>query len=186
MSSPRRIPDLRRRLGQAIRAALVAMLAVGAEAWAADTQAVAPGSENGPLSVPTTTLLPGGGSAPAEDSRVTLYEGNTQAIAAGQQLFEWYNCGGCHLHGAAGVGPPLMDKQWIHGGRLDQIHATIVQGHPSGMPSWGAIIPDNEVWEIAAFVKSLSALNPANAAGQIMPASPPPGPSPTAPEAAPK
>jgi cytochrome c oxidase cbb3-type subunit 3 len=158
MSSPCRIPDPRRRLGQAIRAALVAVLAVGGEAWAADTQADVP-----------ATLLPGVGSAPAEESRAKLYEGNTQAIAAGQQLFDWYNCGGCHLHGAAGVGPPLVAKQWIHGGRLDQIHATIVQGHPSGMPSWGAIIPDNEIWQIAAFVKSLAAPNPANAAGQVMP-----------------
>jgi cytochrome c oxidase cbb3-type subunit III len=160
------------------------MISVASQARAVDTPADFPASESGPLSVPTTTLFPGGGSPPAEDSRAKIYEGNTQAIAAGQRLFDWYNCSGCHFHGAGGMGPPLLSKQWIYGGRLDQIYATIVQGRPNGMPSWGATIPDNEIWEIAAFVKSLSAPNPANAAGQVMPTSPPPPePSPNAPQA---
>jgi cytochrome c oxidase cbb3-type subunit III len=186
MSSPCRVPNPRRCLGPTIRAALATMLVVAGQANSADTPADVPTSENGPLSVPTTAF-PRGGSSPAEDSRVELYEGNTQAIAAGQQLFEWYNCAGCHLDGPGGAGPPLTAKQWIHGGRLDQIYAMIVQGHPSGMPSWGAIIPDNEIWEIAAFVKSLAASNPANAAGQLRPISPPPPqPPPSTRDAAPK
>ena len=62
------------------------------------------------------------------------------AIADGERLFDWYNCSGCHFHGGGGMGPALMDQQWIYGGALDQIHASIVQGRPNGMPSWA---PEN-------------------------------------------
>ena len=78
------------------------------------------------------------------------------------------------------MGPPLMDQQWIYGGRLDQIYASIVQGRPNGMPSWARKIPDAQIWEIAAFVKSLSGPSAAEGPGQAMPiataaqASPPP------------
>ena len=66
-----------------------------------------------------------------------------------------------------------MDQQWIYGGALDQIHASIVQGRPNGMPSWGRKIPDAQIWEIAAYVKSLSAPNAADGTDQAMPTSPP-------------
>jgi cytochrome c oxidase cbb3-type subunit III len=163
------------------------LLALAGYAQAADVTSDFPASENGPLSVPTTTLFPGSGSPPPVDPRVKNYEGNTQAISEGQRLFNWYNCVGCHFHGAGGMGPALMDQQWIYGGRLDQIYATLVQGRPNGMPSWGGKIPNNELWEIAAYVKSLSAPNSANGAGQVMPASPPPPePPPSNPPSAPK
>ncbi len=55
------------------------------------------------------------------------------------------------------MGPALMDNQWIYGGNLDQIYMSIAQGRPNGMPSWGRKIPDGQIWELAAFVKSLSA-----------------------------
>jgi len=124
--------------------------------------------------VATTTLFPGGGSPPAEAPLAGQYQGDAAHIAQGQRLFEWYNCSGCHFHGGGGMGPPLMDQQWIYGGRLDQIHASIVQGRPNGMPSWGHKIPDSEIWDIAAFVQSLSAPSAAEGAGQAMPQSPPP------------
>jgi len=67
-----------------------------------------------------------------------------------------------------------MDQQWRYGGRLDQIYASIVQGRPNGMPSWARKIPDAQIWEIAAFVKSLSGRSAAEGPGQAMPTSPPP------------
>jgi cytochrome c oxidase cbb3-type subunit 3 len=131
-------------------------------------------AEPGPLATPTTTLFPGGGSMPPLDPRAKAYEGNSQAIAEGARLFDWYNCSGCHFHGAGGMGPSLMDKLWIYGGRIDQIRATIVQGRPNGMPSWEGKIPDEQIWQIAAYVRSLSASNTANGPGQAMPTPPPP------------
>lgn len=54
------------------------------------------------------------------------------------------------------MGPSLMDDEWIYGGRLEQIHQTLVEGRPNGMPAWGGKIPDEQLWQIAAYVRSLS------------------------------
>ncbi len=54
------------------------------------------------------------------------------------------------------MGPSLMDDEWIYGGRLEQIHQTLVQGRPNGMPAWGGKIPDEQIWQIAAYVRSMS------------------------------
>jgi cytochrome c oxidase cbb3-type subunit 3 len=110
-----------------------------------------------PMPPAVTTLFPGGGAMPPVNPTATKYDGNAQAIAAGARLFNWYNCSGCHFHGAGGIGPSLMDDQWIYGGRIDQIYDTIARGRPNGMPSWQGKIPANETWQIAAYVRSLSA-----------------------------
>jgi cytochrome c oxidase cbb3-type subunit III len=136
--------------------------------------AQSPGVIDGaPQFVATSTLFPGGGEAPPADPNAKFYQGKPQAIADGQRLFDWYNCSGCHFHGGGGMGPALMDQQWIYGGALDQIHASIVQGRPNGMPSWGRKIPDAQIWEIAAYVKSLSAPNARDGADEAVPKSPP-------------
>jgi cytochrome c oxidase cbb3-type subunit 3 len=49
-----------------------------------------------------------------------------------------------------------MDDVWIYGGRLEQIHQTIVEGRPNGMPAWGGKLPDQQIWQIAAYVRSMS------------------------------
>ena len=54
------------------------------------------------------------------------------------------------------MGPALMDDEWIYGGRLEQIHQTLVEGRPNGMPAWGGKIPDEQLWQLAAYVRSLS------------------------------
>jgi cytochrome c oxidase cbb3-type subunit 3 len=55
------------------------------------------------------------------------------------------------------MGPALMSGQWRYGGRIDQIYASIAQGRPNGMPSWQDNLQPQQMWELAAFVKSLSA-----------------------------
>jgi cytochrome c oxidase cbb3-type subunit 3 len=50
-----------------------------------------------------------------------------------------------------------MDDQWIYGGSVENIAASILQGRPNGMPSFRAIVAGNQVWQLAAYVKSLSA-----------------------------
>ena len=121
---------------------------------AADTM---PTTASEPLTVPTTKLFPGGGSLPSEDPNAKKYANNPKAIADGAQLFNWFNCSGCHFHGAGGMGPPFMNGgHWIDGGRLDQIYASIYQGRPNGMPSWGQKISAAQIWSLAAYVKALS------------------------------
>ena len=92
------------------------------------------------------------------------YEVNAYALAEGKRLFGWYNCNGCHANGGGDKGPPLMDDTWIYGSEPANIYATIVEGRPNGMPSFGGHIPDNEVWEIVAYVRSMSGLAASTAA----------------------
>jgi cytochrome c oxidase cbb3-type subunit 3 len=114
-----------------------------------------------PLSVPATALYPGGTSAPPEDPNAKKYENDPKAIADGANLFNWMNCAGCHFHGAGGMGPPFINGgRWRYGGRLDQIFASIYQGRPNGMPSWGQKLASEQIWDLAAYVKSLSTSNP--------------------------
>jgi cytochrome c oxidase cbb3-type subunit 3 len=84
------------------------------------------------------------------------YEENAYAVSQGQQLYEQYNCVGCHFHGGGGIGPPLMDDKWTYGSEPQNVFQTIVEGRPNGMPSFRGKIPDAQVWEIVAYVRSMS------------------------------
>ncbi|MBV9215779.1 MAG: cytochrome c [Acidobacteria bacterium] len=92
------------------------------------------------------------------------YENNAQALADGKQLFQQMNCTGCHAHGGGSIGPALMDDKWIYGNRPEQIFSTIVEGRPNGMPSFRGKLPDYKVWQLAAYVRSLSGQAPSHAA----------------------
>ena len=102
-------------------------------------------------------LTPGVGHALYSiDPRAEQYYDNADAVTAGRRLFQAYNCNGCHSNGGGGMGPALMDDKWIYGSRLEQIHQTLVEGRPNGMPAWGGKIPDDQLWQIAAYVRSMS------------------------------
>jgi cytochrome c oxidase cbb3-type subunit 3 len=85
---------------------------------------------------------------PAEDS---AYE-----VSQGQFYFEQYNCVGCHSHGGGGMGPALMDPNWRYGASPEQVHDSIVNGRPNGMPAFGERIPEFQLWQIVAYVRSMS------------------------------
>jgi cytochrome c oxidase cbb3-type subunit 3 len=85
-------------------------------------------------------------------------------LSEGQRLFRAYNCNGCHANGGGGIGPALMDSDWIYGSHPENIHDVIIEGRPNGMPSFAGKIPDYQVWEITAYVRSLSGLTPKLAA----------------------
>jgi len=77
-------------------------------------------------------------------------------VNQGKQLFVQYNCSGCHFNGGGGIGPALMDAQWIYGSNPENIYDTITEGRPNGMPSFRAKIPDSQVWQLVAYVRSMS------------------------------
>src|SRR4029078_298086 len=66
---------------------------------------------------------------------------------------------GCHFHGGGGIGPPLMDNEWIYGSDAAQIFKTIVEGRPNGMPSYKGKLGNQQVWQLGAYVRSLSGLS---------------------------
>ena len=42
--------------------------------------------------------------------------------------------------------------------RIESIHATIRDGRPNGMPTFGSKVPDDQIWELAAYVRSMAGL----------------------------
>jgi cytochrome c oxidase cbb3-type subunit III len=96
---------------------------------------------------------------PVPDSTVaSAYQDNAWAISEGQILYGSFNCKGCHAMGGGGIGPPLMDDEWIYGSDPGNIFATIVQGRPNGMPAYGGRLGAAEVWKLVAYVRSMSGL----------------------------
>jgi cytochrome c oxidase cbb3-type subunit III len=105
------------------------------------------------------------------------YDENAYAQSEGKRLYEAFNCVGCHAHGGGGMGPPLLDEKWRYGADPDQVYLSIMQGRPNGMPSFRGKLNQNQVWEIVAYVRSLSGLTPRDAApnrDDHMKSSPPP------------
>ena len=84
------------------------------------------------------------------------YEGNAYAMSEGKRLFAVFNCVGCHSHGGGGMGPPLMDSAWIYGFEPANIYATIANGRPNGMPAFEHRITPQQMWELVAYVRSMS------------------------------
>ena len=122
-----------------------------------------PLGETVPASVSPDTVFPGTGKLPPVDPRAAQYEGNAPAIAEGQRLYNWMNCVGCHSHGGGGMGVALMDGKWRYGGRIDQIVASIAEGRPNGMPAWQDRLTEQQMWQIAAYVRTLSGQAPKDA-----------------------
>src|SRR5438270_13737103 len=115
-----------------------------------------PIGETVPAGQSPDTIWPGGTTPPALDARAQLYDNNAPAIAQGQFLYTQMNCVGCHSHGGGGMGPALIDDEWRYGGRIDQIATSIAEGRPNGMPSWRAKLTEDQIWQLAAYVRSLS------------------------------
>ena len=104
----------------------------------------------------------------AKDAQATAQgermDRNAYAMGEGKRLFDWYNCSGCHAYGGGDKGPALMDGTWIYGSDPHSIFTSIVEGRPNGMPAFGGRIAEYEVWELAAYVRSMSGLARSDAA----------------------
>ena len=102
------------------------------------------------------------GSKPTPDR--SHLEENAYAVSQGKRLFRWYNCSGCHGGGGGGgMGATLSDAGWRYGHEPAAIYATIVEGRPNGMPAFGGRIPDDQVWQLVAYVRSMSGQVPIDA-----------------------
>ena len=106
-------------------------------------------------------IMPGGNGPPPATN--TYYEVTGYDVSEGQRLFRQYNCNGCHANGGGAIGPALMDDRWIYGSQPRNIYETIIEGRPNGMPSFRNKIADQQVWQLVAYVRSLSGLVPAAA-----------------------
>lgn len=100
-----------------------------------------------------------GGVAPFRGLQlVNPHEGDAKAIATGAKLFVAYNCVDCHgADGSGAMGPSLADGRWHFGGTPAEVFESIYQGRPEGMPAWGSLISDDQIWMLVSYVRSLDA-----------------------------
>jgi cytochrome c oxidase cbb3-type subunit 3 len=134
-------------------AMLLALLGCGQERR--NFQEIPPGAA--PAGVVLEVDLQAGGVARPE-STLTGYGNNAYALSEGKRLYSMMNCVGCHFHGGGGIGPPLMDDEWIYGGDPSQVFRTIVEGRPNGMPSFAGKLNNQQVWQLVSYVRSLSGI----------------------------
>ncbi len=91
---------------------------------------------------------------------------NGYAQSAGAAVFRTW-CAQCHGAGAAGAEgyPNLLDDDWLWGGDIEAIHATIAHGirneedddaRYSEMPAFGDILEPQEIEAVVNYVMSLS------------------------------
>jgi len=109
------------------------------------------------LRVPVTGIYPGGSPAGLNPNIQNPLANDPDAAQRGMKDFDAFNCSGCHAANAGGgMGPSLSNDQWIYRSSPANIYLTIVQGRSAGMPAFGAMLPDRTVWELVAYIQSIS------------------------------
>jgi cytochrome c oxidase cbb3-type subunit III len=95
------------------------------------------------------------------DPSAGAYQENRWAVSEGQTFYAQYNCAGCHAPGGGGgMGPPLNDDEWTYGSDPENVFDTIVEGRPNGMPSFRGKIDNAQLWQLVAYVRTMSGLTP--------------------------
>jgi len=125
------------------------------------------------LRVPVSGIYPGGSPRGLAPDMKNPLANDPDAVARGMKDFDTFNCSGCHMaNGGGGMGPALSNHRWIYRDSPANLYLDIVQGRSAGMPAFGAMLPDRTVWELVAYIESLSAA-PAKGFGDTTPATPP-------------
>lgn len=99
------------------------------------------------------------------EAKLLALSKDPQQVKNGEAIFQ-ARCVSCHGNKGAGtIGPNLTDSFWIHGkGSLQDIAKVIQEGvSDKGMPSWGALLKEDELNAVTVYVKSLKGSNPPNA-----------------------
>ena len=112
--------------------------------------------------------LAAGSFAPAlaqkpEAKKLNKYTGDAAAIKEGRTLFLKEGCSGCHgAGGGGGMAPALSDDQWTFGSDDETLFKLITGKIPQAtMPKVYESMPEDEVWKILAYIRSLYAGDPA-------------------------
>jgi mono/diheme cytochrome c family protein len=96
-------------------------------------------------------------NVPTRDHEKTNpYHDQADAIAAGRRVFV-DRCSHCHGQNAEGTKkrPPLKSERVQNQATEGDLHWLLVNGNMGkGMPSW-AKLPDQQLWQVITYVKSL-------------------------------
>lgn len=107
------------------------------------------------LKVPLVNNVPGG--ATPETNIKSPVANDPAAAQRGMTYFISFNCVGCHApNGGGGMGPSLSDRNFKYGSDPAQLFLVISHGAPLGMPSWGSVLPEQAIWDLVAYVESIS------------------------------
>ena len=90
-----------------------------------------------------------------DDAALWKMSRNPLFVDAGKETFMTY-CASCHNAAlTGGIGPNLIDKIWIHGGRPTEVLATVNTGVlAKGMPGWEPVLGSQKTTEVVAFIMS--------------------------------
>jgi mono/diheme cytochrome c family protein len=129
----------------------------------------------------TTSASPANMPAPGPGRNVTSQptasvtnpvRSTPESITAGKRAYD-ANCAACHgnlAQGAVKAGmtisiieeqrgkqpPDLTDEQWDHGSSDGEIYAVIKRGvPPTMMPGYDGRIPDDDIWNIVNYLRTL-------------------------------
>jgi cytochrome c oxidase cbb3-type subunit 3 len=108
--------------------------------------------------VPVNNVPIGPIPGPAGDPALprSPYANDAAGLLDGRRAFERYNCDGCHGgHAGGGIGPSLRDQEWIYGNSDAHVFASIAEGRANGMPASGTMLPEQEIWKLVSYIKSL-------------------------------
>jgi cytochrome c oxidase cbb3-type subunit 3 len=118
-----------------------------------------PGRPSPPDAAIVIGVKPGGAALPVA-TQPAGYREDSASVSGGQSAYENFNCVGCHQHGGGGIGPALMDDEWLYGSTPMEIYRSISEGRPNGMPAFRAKIPETQLWELVSYVRALGGLVP--------------------------
>jgi cytochrome c oxidase cbb3-type subunit III len=105
--------------------------------------------------VPVVELYPG--AIPVRPKVQNPVAGDPAAAQRGMEYFNQMNCVGCHApNGGGGMGPSLSNATFIYGDAPENIYLSILQGRPNGMPVFGGLLPDQVIWDLVAYIESIS------------------------------
>jgi mono/diheme cytochrome c family protein len=92
-----------------------------------------------------------------DHDKTNPYYGQADAVASGRRIF-LDRCSHCHGENAEGTKkhPPLKSERVQQQASEGDLHWLLVNGNmKKGMPSW-AKLPDQQLWQVIAYVKSLN------------------------------
>lgn len=91
-----------------------------------------------------------------DDENIWKMSRNDVFAIAGKQTFE-STCASCHGAGlTGGIGPNLLDNDWLHGGAPMDVYNVVNNGVlVKGMPAWGPVLGTKKVTEVVAYIMSL-------------------------------
>jgi cytochrome c oxidase cbb3-type subunit 3 len=112
-------------------------------------------------------VMPGGiGGAPPDIDRAQghAFADNAYQLSEGKQLYDWFNCSGCHAKGGGASGPALSDAFWRYGPDDVSIFVSIRDGRPHGMPAFREKLTTEQIWQLTHYVRTLGTTSATTAA----------------------